>query len=118
LPPFFCRALIAIAFSVRSAILKQMNLRRFTTHKRLWLFVSLTLFLIPWFVIPFGKGNEMTPAGLWLVLFQYPDHAYSTALFLLIFIFLFGIPALAIGWVLQCLIVILASSFKKQTRQD
>jgi hypothetical protein len=95
-----------------------MNPRRFETNKRLWLFVSLTLFLIPWFVMPFGKGNEMRPAGLWLVLFQYPDHAYGTTVFLLIFTLLFGIPAVAIGWVLQCLIVMLSSSFKKPTRQD
>lgn len=95
------------------AFVIQMNRTRFETNKRLWLFISVGLFLVPWFALRMGKGDGMCPAGLWLVLFEYPDHGLETLGVLLILSLSFGTVAVVIGWVLQCLVVVIQSKFRR-----
>lgn len=85
-----------------------MALKRFETDWRLWLWFSLVLFLLPWFV-PFGdlKGSGYLPVTCWWILFAYPSHLVETLTFIAFFILLFGIPAICIGWVLQCVFVMI-----------
>jgi hypothetical protein len=93
-------------------------MKRFTTDKRLWLFISLALFLVPWFVLRVGKWDDMCPAGLWIILFQYPDHFFETAYFLLAWTLILGIPAVSVGWVLQCLAVMIKGALKGGAHDD
>ena len=71
-----------------------MALKRFKTNRRLWLGVSLLLFLLPWFVGHIGKsGDEMHAAGLFLVAIEHPE-AIGIIFCLAL---MFAVPALAVG---------------------
>ena len=80
-------------------------LTRFSTNTRLWLVVSLILFLPPWFIGHLDRDGEITAAGLWVLLFSDPLNLSAVVGGILACMFCFGIPALAIGWVLHRLIV-------------
>jgi hypothetical protein len=96
-----------------------MALKRFKTQTRLWSWISLVLFVVPWFV-PFGdlKGSGYLPVTCWWVLFAYPGHLVETLAFIGYFILLFGIPAICIGWVLQCVIVMIKSAKRRKTEMQ
>jgi hypothetical protein len=93
--------------------LDDMALKRFKTNRRLWLAVSLALFLPPWFVGYIGKSaDEMHAAGLFVVAIHNPE-----VIFLILGLALmFAIPALAIGWVIHCLIVLVLDFLRGRTR--
>ena len=93
-----------------------MALKRFQTDLRLWFWISLMLFVIPWFV-PFGdlKGSGYLPIICWGVLFTAPSHIFEALVFIGFFCLLFGIPAIAIGWVVQCVVVMIRDAKRKKT---
>ena len=95
-----------------------MHLRHFKTDKKLWLYLASVVFVVLWFIpmIPWPDGF-IRPGTVWVALFRAPfDHDLSWSrffdelpgglLFLLGFSVFFSISALAIGWVFQCLVVI------------
>ena len=94
-----------------------MSLRRFATDKRLWVFISLALFLVPSFTLRIGKGGEMCPASLWILLFQYPEHFFEIAAFTFVWAVILGIPALSIGWVLHCLVVMTREALRRRPHE-
>ncbi len=84
-----------------------MALKRFKTKIWLWLSLSLCLFVPPWFIGPIGSsGAEITAAGYWVLLFTHPSNFGAVLDGIFICTIFFAIPALAIGWVVHCLIVI------------
>lgn len=90
---------------------------RFKTDRRLWFCVSLVLFVFPWFVFEFGKsGSSDHPIILWQILVTQPSHFEETLIFISMFTLFFGIPALAIGWVIHCLLVMIKDAVRKKTR--
>jgi hypothetical protein len=93
--------------------LDDMALKRFKTNRCLWLALSLVLFLLPWFVGHIGKSaDEMHAAGLFIVAIHNPE-----VIFLILGLALmFAIPALAVGWVIHCLIVLVVDYFRERTR--
>lgn len=95
-----------------------MTFSRYQTDKRLWLWVSLVLFVAPWFLVPIGKSDEWRPAILWLFLFTEPHHLLEVVGGIVMFSLLFAIPACAVGWVVQCLIVIVRSTWKHRAHHD
>ena len=71
------------------------------------------LFLLPWFVGTIGKSaDDMHAAGLFLVAIDHPV-AIFTILFLAL---MFAIPALVVGWVIHCLIVLVVDFVRERTR--
>ena len=88
-----------------------MTLTRFKSNPRLWLVLSTILFVVPWFV-PI-TGQEVL-WKYWALLFLLPftpdftpDHFFFALQGVGIGLLMFGIPALAVGWVLQCLAVMI-----------
>ncbi len=47
----------------------------------------------------------MMPAAIWLILVQYPNHLFESLFAVCMFSVCFGLPAITIGWVLHCLVV-------------
>jgi hypothetical protein len=88
-----------------------MKLRHYKTSVRLWLYLALALFVALWFV-PFDiKGSTFYPAYLWpafiIALFRsdVPLREVGELLPMLgWYTLVCGIPALAIAWVLQCVV--------------
>ena len=99
-----------------------MNVRRFRTDKRLWLYLALGLFVAIWFcpwawVSP--KVDSAPPAILWALLFVglFPaeDQLIRVGPVFVVLCFygvLFGIAALVVGWVLQCFVVIVRQTWR------
>jgi hypothetical protein len=87
-----------------------MALKKFKTNKRLWLVLSLVLFLVPWFVGHYGKGGDMHAADFFVV-----DVAHPEVVFLILRLaFMLAIPALAGGWVIQYLIVMVVEFVRER----
>jgi hypothetical protein len=85
-------------------------MKRYRTHKRAWIVASLALFLPGWFVPIIME--EIPPWALIPGLFAFDGHFSETAAMLGMFLLLFGVPAIAVGWVVQCFYVVLATSRK------
>ncbi len=86
-------------------LLTAMALQRFRTNRRLWVVFSLILFLVPWFIPMIGKYSEAPPLLYPVSIFLEGDRTWAlknTGLLVM----LFGVPALLVGWVLQCLVTI------------
>jgi hypothetical protein len=83
-------------------------MKRFKTAPRLWLWISLGLFVVPWFLpILGGKGSEtVAPWRFWTILFTDPTHFPEALWGIAFFTLLYGVPAVAVGWVLQGLVAI------------
>ncbi len=81
-----------------------MALTRFKTNRRLWLIFSTVLFLVPWFTPLIGKMGESPP-----LVYPFEIFAQSDKLSALkatgALVLLFGVPALLVGWALQCTVV-------------
>jgi len=87
-----------------------MAFKKFKTDRRLWFWVSLVLFVIPWLLpIIVFKGEVVQPAVFWVRLFHDTSNldlsgaAYLMCIFH--FTLFFGVPAIAIGWIIQFIIV-------------
>jgi hypothetical protein len=93
--------------------LDDMALKRFKTNRRLWLALSLVLFLLPWFVGHIGKSSdEMHAVGLFVVAIDHPEVIFT----ILCLALMFAVPALAVGWVIHCLIVLMLGIVRERTR--
>jgi len=85
-----------------------MKFKRFTTDRRLWLWISLTLFVISWF-LPFDnvKGGWVFRPGF-VVFSLFLDRDFLAGLFFAsLFSLLFCIPAVVGGWIIQCIVVMI-----------
>jgi hypothetical protein len=92
-----------------------MALTRFKTDKRLWFWISLVLFIVPWFLPIWGiKNDTMMPATIWLILVEYPDHLFESFTGICVFTLLFGVPAISIGWILHCVLVMVRDTIRRR----
>ncbi len=92
-----------------------MTLTRFKTNLRLWFWISLVLFVVPWFLPIWGvKGDAIMPAAIWLILIEYPDHLFESFMGIFMFTLLFGIPAISVGWILHCLSVMIRDTIRRR----
>ena len=94
--------------------------RRFRTNMRLWFLLSLCLFVLPWFIMDIktvGDGVNR-PFQLWFALFSNNPNSGQVGSHIIAFTLLFGLSALAIGWVLQCFISLIQDTFTKRNLDD
>ena len=91
-----------------------MALKRFHTDRKIWFRISLTLFLIPWFIPMTGKHSEMPPGFFWIVLFTQSEKFGEALSVIAVFCVLFAVPAFSVGWVLQSLFVMIRDSKTKK----
>lgn len=91
-------------------------LTRFKTDLRLWFWISLVLFVVPWFLpIWGGKGaDKMMPAVIWLVLVQFPSHLGESLFGICGFTLVFGAPAILVGWIIQCIAVMVSAGVRRR----
>src|ERR1700677_4393000 len=83
-----------------------MAFKRFQTDWRLWFWISLVLFVTPWFLpLVNMKGSHVPPIIWWGILFTDPSHFEESLIIIAMFILLVGIVAIYVGWVLLCLLV-------------
>jgi hypothetical protein len=100
-----------------SALKGHMSLPRFTTDRRLWFWISLVLFAAPWFVCTFGKDDDH-PIMLLRMIVTQPSHFVEVLPFILAFTLLFGIPAVILGWVVHCILVIVRDAVWKKPKTE
>lgn len=93
-----------------------MALKRFKTNKPIWLLISAALFIPPWFIGTIDKHEAMHAAHLWLMLFGETVNFGEVVVGIFSCTLLFGIPALVVGWVLQCLIIMVRDSRSAKAR--
>jgi hypothetical protein len=86
---------------------------RYKTNRPLWFYASFSLFLICWF-IPYlaDKQEYVSPARLIWELIEgifNSDNVTIEDVFLplIIFTLLFGIPSILIGWLIQCVVMVI-----------
>jgi hypothetical protein len=84
---------------------------KFKTDRRLLFWISFGLFVIPWFLpVTVFKGKPIQPAIFWVRLFHDTSNwDLSWAAYLMCvchFTLIFGVLAVAIGWVFQCMMVL------------
>ena len=94
-----------------------MALKRFKTEWHLWAWISLVLFLVPWFVpmLSAKGGPNVAPGALWLGLFAAPSQIGEDGLrFIGILTLMFGIPAISIGWIVQGIVVMIRDRRRHQ----
>jgi hypothetical protein len=93
-----------------------MAFRKFKTDRRLWFWISLVIFVIPWLLpIIVFRGHAAQPAVLWSGLFTDPNYMDSYLAGIGIFTLAFGVPAVAISWVFQWMIVSAKNKRKHKT---
>lgn len=100
---------IGIGWVIQRMIVRGMGFTKFNTDRRLWFWISLVLFVIPWFLpIIWVKGESLRPAHYWIGLFTDSSHM-EELVGIGYFTSLFGVTAFAVGWVFQCVIVMVKS---------
>src|SRR5437016_14562831 len=94
-----------------------MELTRFKTDRRWWFWISLVLFVVPWCLPIWDMKGASTPPGIcWIILFTDLSHFGETLTFIAIFSLLFGVPAISVGWVLQCVFVMIRDAKRHRTQ--
>jgi hypothetical protein len=93
-------------------------LKQFRTNTRLWLLISLGLFVAPWFIMDISGDGVNRPFLLWFVIFSNTANSGQVFSRIIAFTLLFGLSALAIGWVLQCFISLIRNAFIKRNLDD
>jgi hypothetical protein len=91
-----------------------MSIKRFKTNRRLWFWISLVLFVLPWF-LPIDNVLVDRPVVFWIALFTHLGDAGETlgALEMIgVWSVLLGLPAICVGWVLQCVVVMIRGERK------
>lgn len=93
-----------------------MPLTRYRVNWPLWLFLSVVLFVVPWFV---PMTQSWVPWKYWAVLLLERNLESSRFAIqgIVVCSLLFGIPALAVGWVLQCILVIIWHAMTSRGRR-
>ena len=74
------------------------------------------LFIVVWFVPEYGNSFEDTPADMWHMLFMDPNHIGENLMFIGRFSLIAGIPAISIGWVLHCAVVMIMDARTRTAR--
>ena len=98
-----------------------MTLKRFKTDWRLWFWISLVIFAVLWFV-PLDIFYGHRPVILWVSFFTDffadPFSIYKSESLSYIghFFLYFGAIAIPVGWVIQCIAVIVRDTKRKKTR--
>jgi len=97
-----------------------MTLTRFKTNGKWWFWISLALFVVPWFLPLWGmKGGErMMPAAIWIILFTHLDHFMETLMGTCMMSLLFGVPAISIGWILHCIAVMMRDTIRRRRKHS
>ena len=96
-----------------------MAIRRFETNWRLWRWISLVLFVLPWF-LPIDNVLVDRPVFFWIGLFTHLDdrrEAFGALGMIGVWSLLLGLPAIGVGWVLQCVVVIVRGTRKQMPPQ-
>jgi len=92
-----------------------MKRKQFKTDLRLWFWISLVLFLVPWFLPIWGvNGDTLMPAAIWLILIEHPDHLFESLACIFMFTLSFGVPAVSIGWILHCITVMIRDTIRRR----
>jgi hypothetical protein len=94
---------------------QDMAFEKFKTDRRLWFWFTLVLFVIPWFM-PLGdlKGSRF-PFVIYIAgIFLDPGHFEKCFVAAGACSLLFGIPAISIGWVVQCIVAIIRDAKRKK----
>jgi hypothetical protein len=79
-----------------------MALKRYKTDLRLWCCISAVLNAILWY-LPISQDG-MTPVFFCIDSFSH-DSLTDSLTISLVYTLMFGIPAIVLGWILQCLAV-------------
>ena len=83
-------------------------MKRFKTDYRLWFWVSIALFVVPWCLpICDVKGRSTPPGICFWILLSSPRHILEALGIIAIFTLLFGIPAFALGWIVQATLAVI-----------
>lgn len=97
-----------------------MNLSRpLRSSGKIWMAISIPLFLACWF-IPFGKGGDMPIGGLWWIFItgDYICSVFEMLIGLAIPTFVFAAGAALVGWILQFFVCMTLDSFQKHKHSD
>ncbi len=98
--------------------------RRFPTNRRLWIFLTLTLFLLMWLIPVDWKGSRDEPIGVaWIILFSlllncdYYGGEFSYMISsILQYGCIFALVSLVLGWIIQCVLTIMRFQWQRVTR--
>jgi hypothetical protein len=79
---------------------------KYFTNVPLWILFSFLLFIPGWFIpiFPQKSGGHATAITVFSELINRPAPNSKSNLFLVMLVILFAVPAISLGWVLQCLI--------------
>jgi hypothetical protein len=96
-----------------------MSLKRLTINRRWWFWISLVLFVVPWFLpILDVEGAPMSPGVCSIILLKDPGHIGGTLTMIGMFILLIAVPAISIGWVLQYILVRIKDAVRGRTENS
>jgi hypothetical protein len=79
---------------------------QFKTNKRLWLAVSVVIFIACWFIPMFGAQPAL-PGFIFLAGLFDPTHFREVLPMAAMLLFAFASGAIIVGWILQCVFVML-----------
>jgi hypothetical protein len=93
--------------------------KQFKTRLGLWLLLSLILFIPPWFFMDIAAGGDSVkhPIQLLALLISNPTHVAGVDSRVFWFVLFFAVPALAIGWVVQSLVVMIRDRIRSRKRR-
>ena len=75
------------------------------------------MFVPPWFILEIGKQGEETHAiHFFVMLFNGEVNRGDIVGGILICVLMFGVLALAVGWVIHCLIVMVRNAYRQKTQ--
>jgi hypothetical protein len=93
-----------------------MKVTRFQTDRRLWFWIALALFIACW-LIPFMdiKGWHASLFGVFLEIasdvfrgnMSFAEAIDNSLIPVTVFTFVFGVAAIVLAWVVQCIVVII-----------
>ena len=106
--------IICSAFGFFVTRMARKPVRRFETNNRLTLIISAVLFILLWFIPLFGKAYGPVGIRLFSRLFSSPQDFSVNLNRIISCTLMFGLAALCVGWVLQCLVVIVTGALKER----
>jgi len=83
--------------------------KQFKTDLRWWICISLALFVVPWFlpISPYGAN----PFAFCVESF---GDGSDSLIIISIYVLMLGIPAFVLGWILQCVVVMVKGAKNKE----
>jgi hypothetical protein len=98
-----------------------MNLTRpLRSSGKIWLAISIPLFIACWFIPIGGKGGGMPIGGLWwiFITLDYTCSDFEMLTGLAIPTFVFAAGAALVGWILQFFVCMTLDNFQKHKHSD